>query len=55
MYITHSVFFLLILNGRIENYQELEQIFKNFPEKIQNEIIVCLKAGINFINQTNLL
>lgn len=37
--------------GKIENYQYLEQIFQNFPEQKQKEIIDFLKSGITFINQ----
>lgn len=42
------------INGRIENYEELEKIYQKFPENIQEEIIKYLKSGIKFINQTDL-
>ncbi len=38
--------------GKIENYQQLEQIFKSFSKENQNEIIEFLKAGVKFINRT---
>lgn len=40
------------INGKIENYQDLEQIFYNFSEKNQREILEFLKAGVRFINNT---
>ena len=38
--------------GKIENYQQLEQIFKSFSKENQTEIIEFLRAGVKFINRT---
>lgn len=52
VYNTLEIYPSYFINGKIENYQHLEEIFQNFSKENQKEIIEFLKAGIRFINQT---
>lgn len=52
VYNTLQIYPSYFINGKIQNYQHLEQIFQNFSEKNQKEIIEFLRAGIRFINRT---
>ena len=52
VYNTLQIYPSYFIDGKLENYLQLEQIFKNFSKKNQTEIIEFLRAGIQFINQT---
>lgn len=55
VYNTLQIYPSYFIDGKLENYLQLEQIFKNFSKKNQTEIIEFLRAGIQFINQTRVV
>lgn len=52
VYNTLQIYPSYFIDGKLENYLQLEEIFKNFSKENQTEIIEFLRAGIQFINQT---